>query len=122
MPRVEVKDGEQVTGVKVFIAYGTAVLRGTVKIENGPLPPGARVFLQIRKIAENAPFLRFPAVDERGFFLMEGMAPGNYELTANISGGNVRLPRQIKREVSISDGGVTELTITIDLATMANHQ
>ena len=122
MPRVDVKDGEQVTGVKVFIAYGTAVLRGTVKIENGPLPPGARVFLQIRKIAENAPFLRFPQVDERGFFLMDGMAPGNYELTANISGGNVRLPRQIKREVSISEGGVTELTITIDLATMANHQ
>ena len=33
---LEVKEGEQVTGVRVIVNYGTAKLRGLVTIENGP--------------------------------------------------------------------------------------
>ena len=39
-PRIEVKGGEQIAGVKVFVGYGNATLRGVVNIENGPLPIG----------------------------------------------------------------------------------
>src|SRR4029077_19984491 len=37
---VEIKEGEQVTGVRVIVSYGKATLRGVVVLENGPLPAG----------------------------------------------------------------------------------
>ena len=119
---IEVKDGEQVTGVKVFISYGTAVLRGVVKVENGALPPGVRVFLQISKPGDRVSYMRPPQVDERGYFLLEGIPAGQYELTAQIFGPNVRAAKLVKQQVSLTDGAVTDVTITIDLATPANPQ
>jgi protocatechuate 3,4-dioxygenase beta subunit len=121
-PRIEVKIGEQVTGVKVFIGYGTGILRGVVKIENGPLPSTARVFVQLRKPGENAPNLRFAQLDERGYFLMEGLAPGQYEVLATVVGGNLKSPKPIRQEVSLNDGAVTEVTITVDVATLTTPQ
>jgi hypothetical protein len=121
-PRIEVEIGEQVTGVKVFIGYGTGILRGVVKIENGPLPSTARVFVQLRKPGENAPNLRFAQLDERGYFLMEGLAPGQYEVLANVVGGNLKSPKPIRQEVSLNDGAVTEVTITVDVATLTTPQ
>ena len=46
---IEVKDGEQVTGVRVVLSYGSATLRGVVVLDNGPLPAGTRVSIQTRK-------------------------------------------------------------------------
>ncbi|HEV2834424.1 MAG TPA: carboxypeptidase regulatory-like domain-containing protein, partial [Pyrinomonadaceae bacterium] len=53
-PRIEVKEGEQVAGVKIFVAYGNAVLRGVINVENGPLPSGARLFARLSKAGEKA--------------------------------------------------------------------
>jgi hypothetical protein len=120
--RIEVKDGEQVAGVKIFISYGTAVLRGVVKTENGSLPPGAGIFLRLGKPGENVSYIRPLQVDQRGNFLMEGIAPGQYELTAQIVGPNVKGVKPVKREVVLTDGAVTEAIITIDLGTGTNPQ
>ena len=120
--RIDVKDGEQVSGVKIFISYGTAVLRGVVKFENGSLPPGAGVFLRLSKPGESVSYIRPLQVDQRGNFLMEGIAPGQYELTAQIVGPNVRALKPVKREVILTDGAVTETTITIELGTPTNPQ
>jgi hypothetical protein len=117
VPRIEVKDGEQVTGVKVFITYSTAVLRGVVKLENGPLPPGVRVSLQISKPGERVSYMRPPQVDERGYFFQEGIPAGQYELTAQIFGPAVRAAKLVKQQISVTHGAVTDVTITIDLST-----
>jgi hypothetical protein len=119
LARVDVKDGEQVTGVKVFVSYGSATVRGVVNLENGALPEGARVFVRLTKPGENTSNLRPPQVDSRGRFLMEGIPAGVYELTAYVLGNNVKLPRPVKQEVNLADGIVTDVTITIDLATLA---
>jgi hypothetical protein len=120
-PRIEVKDGEHVTGVKVFIGYGNAVLRGVVKIENGSLPSGAYIYLRMNKQGENTSYVQPPQVDQRGFFLLEGIPPGQYELTAQIV-GNVKGLKPIKQNISLTDGAVTEVTITFDFATLTNPQ
>lgn len=119
-PRIEVKDGEQVTGVKIFVAYGNAVLRGVINIENGPLPSGARLFARLSKPGENASYIRPPVVDERGRFSMDGIPPGVYELSVYIYGGYPKQPKPVKRDVSLTDGAVTDVTITLDLATITN--
>lgn len=120
VPRVDVKDGEHVPGVKVFIGYGNAVLHGIVKIENGSLPPSARVFLRLAKPGDNAFYMRPLQVDERGRFQMDGIPPGSYELVGQVVGSGIKAPRQIKQPVALVDGVVTDVTITIDLETVTN--
>lgn len=119
-PRMELKEAEQVTGVKIIVGYGNATLRGVVKIENGPLPTGARVFLRLTKPGETASYMRPPIIDERGNFLMEGIPPGQYEITATVLGGEMKRPKPVKQEVSLTDGVVTDVRITIDTANPAN--
>ena len=120
VPRLEVKDGETVTGVKIFISYGSATLRGVINIENGSLPPNARFMVRLTKPGENNSFIRPPQVDGRGHFLMEGVAAGVYDLQAYIVGGNFRQPRPVKRTVTLTDGVVTDVTVTIDLTPAPN--
>ena len=42
---IEVKDGDQVTGVKVFVNSRSGTIRGVVKFVNGELPPSGRISL-----------------------------------------------------------------------------
>lgn len=115
--RVEIKDGEQLTGVRVIVSYGTAIVRGMVKLENGSLPEGARILLRLAKPGETLPNFRpLTLADERGHFLIDGMPAGTYELLALIPGTSSVQARTAKREVTLLDGQVTELTITIDMA------
>jgi hypothetical protein len=114
--RMEIKDGEQLTGVRVIVVYGTATLRGTVKLENGSLPEGARIIIRLAKPGEPLSNLRPAIADERGHFLMDGMPAGTYELSTMITGTSSAPPRTVKREVTLPDGQVTEVTITVDMA------
>ena len=46
---VEIKPGQQVTGVKFMVSYGTGIVRGEVQFLNGPLPAGGRVDVWLKK-------------------------------------------------------------------------
>jgi len=46
---LEIKPGEQASGVKVIVSYGTGSVRGEVKVENGPLTPDGRVVVWLKK-------------------------------------------------------------------------
>jgi protocatechuate 3,4-dioxygenase beta subunit len=111
---IEIKDGEQLTGVRVVLSYGTAKLRGVVNLENGTLPEGGRILIRLVKSGENS-FLRPPQVDARGRFMAEGLAPGNYEVHASISMPLMPV-RMVKREIILQDGVTTDITITIDMS------
>jgi hypothetical protein len=112
---IEIKEGEQVTGVRVVVAYGNATLRGVINVENGTLPNGARFFVRITKLGETGPPNRGTPVDARGHFLMEGLPPGVYEVQASIGGITQNPPRPVKREINLPDGVITDISITIDL-------
>lgn len=115
--RLEIKDGERLTAVRVVVSYGTATIRGIVKVENGSLPDGARVIVRVGKQGETFPGIRPTTVDERGHFLIEGVPAGTYELSAMVFGvPSSGPPRTVKQEVTVPDGGVRDLTITIDLS------
>ena len=121
MPRVEVKDGETVAGVKVFVRYGTSTIRGVVSFFNGTPAPGTRVLIQLSKPGESLPYNRQAEVDARGQFLIDNIPAGLYELRpAILSAGRARTLDQ-KKEVSLTDGTVSNVTITIDVSTLANQ-
>lgn len=114
-PRVEVKDGENVTGVRIFLSYGSGSIRGVLTVENGTLPPNARFFVRLAKPNDNNTYLRPPPVDARGHFMMEGIPAGTYEITAVITAAMVKPTPPVKRIVTVTDGTITDVAISIDL-------
>jgi protocatechuate 3,4-dioxygenase beta subunit len=116
--RIDIKDGEQVTGVKLIVAYGNASIRGVVTLENGVLPEGVRVMVRLTKPGDNGN-VRPPPVDSRLHFFMDGIPPGVYDVTVMLIGprGPLRLP-PVKREVSLIEGVVTDVALTVDLSTL----
>ena len=116
---LEIKDGEQLTGIRVVLVYGNATLRGVVNLENGTLPAGARIFVRITKPGEKVSNLRSPQVDARGHFMVEGLQPGAYEVHASVTIPQTRV-NTVKREVNLQDGVITDVTITIDMSAPPN--
>jgi hypothetical protein len=114
---LEIKSGEQILGVKVVVVYGTGIVRGIVKVENGPLPTGARFMIRlIRPDAPSKMVGRSQGADARGRFVIEGVPGGSYDLLVNvyIPESRVRLP-STKQSVTVDEGAVVEVEPVITL-------
>jgi hypothetical protein len=112
---LELNSGEpQVTGVKIFLRYGTGSVRGEVKIGNGPLPAEARVTVWLKKQGEAESNSRPYIPDLRGHFLIEGVSAGEYELRVQ---ANVprREPPSARQQITVTEGAVSDVVITVDL-------
>ena len=107
---MEVKESEQIAGLRVFVSYGTGIINGVVKLENGSLTEGMRIFLRVTKDKEMLNTMRPPQVDARGHFVIDGLLPGIYEISATLVGHTG------KREVNVQNGTASDVMITIDMA------
>jgi hypothetical protein len=116
---IEVKDGEQVTGLKVFVRSNNGTIRGAVKLENGEMPADGQIAMWLRVSdpqAVQSRSLPQPRIDSRGHFIVEGLPPGTYEVNAMVhSPTQQKSPPSAKQQVTVTDGVVSEVTITIDL-------
>ena len=115
---IEVKEGEQITGLRVVVSFGNGIIRGVVKLENGSLPPGMPLFVRLAKPGDAGMRLQPVQVDARGHFLIDGIPPGQYELsvTVPVQGPDRAPPRRVKQDVSVQNGIVTDVLFTIDLS------
>jgi protocatechuate 3,4-dioxygenase beta subunit len=112
---LEIKDGEQVTGLRVVLSKGNGTIHGVVKVENGSLPEGAQIYVRLTRTGEHAAGIRPPPVDARGQFLVEGLPPGTYEVMVSIlNNGSPQRLNPVRREVNVQDGVVTDVVITFD--------
>ncbi len=46
---IDLQPGRSVSNIRVFVSYGTGVIRGSVKFENGSPPPEARIFVGAKR-------------------------------------------------------------------------
>jgi len=112
---LELNSGEpNVTGVKIFLKYGTGSVRGEVKIENGPLPAGARLMVWLKKPGEAESNFRPYNPDLRGHFLIEGVSAGEYELRVQANVPRRQSP-SATQQVTVADGAASDVVITLDL-------
>jgi len=120
---MEVRAGEDVTGVRLVLGAGSGVLRGDVKIEGGPLE-GVNLYVMYRP-TNGSPNSYFRAeLDTRRHFLIKGLMPGEYELmigpmSVEISGdrgGHTmnRMPT-VKQTVAVGPGADAEVTLVMTL-------
>jgi hypothetical protein len=117
---VDIKDGEQLAGLKIFINYNTGTIRGIVKAVNGELTPATHISLWLSKAGADPSrpqSMSATIVDSRGHFVIEGLAAGSYEINVTVFVPNAR--KQVpaaKQQVTVSDGVVSEVTIPVDLS------
>jgi hypothetical protein len=112
---IQLQSGEQVGGLRVIATHSTGAISGKVKMENGQLQPDASVFISIVKPGEQRSMMS-PEVDARWHFMAEGLSSGSYEIgvTVYIPESRQRQPSS-KQLVTVTDGVVSEVTITVDL-------
>jgi Carboxypeptidase regulatory-like domain len=119
---IRINDGEQVSGVRIILNYGSGTVRGIFKLEGGTLPQNAVMGVTLRRLGEEQDSLNSIAgsaqVDARGQFFMEGLIPGTYEMTAAVyivSARSATPIRSTKQQVVVTDGGVTNVMVTLNL-------
>jgi hypothetical protein len=121
---IKVSAGEYVTDMQVVLTYATVALRGEVKIIGDALPAGQRLHANVKRM--DRPQQGFPAaeVDARGQFLIEGLIPGEYEVTvgpALYSGADpvdprVRLAFSSVKERVLLNSETQRVTFVVDLS------
>jgi len=116
---VEIQPGADTSGVRVYLAYGTGVIRGQVKFEGGTLPNDAVVAVFFKRNDSNRG--SSTRVDSRGQFVIENLAAGTYEVMVQIvSLGPVRPPPRpslpVRQTVTVSDGAESQVLLTLDLS------
>ena len=127
---LEIGPGEQISGVRVVIAYGDSVIRGQVKIE-GEAPPGTlRMTVYPRRVEASTsglvPGIQPVEVDARGRFMIEGLVAGTYalQLQAYLVQGTgmtqLRIPPVIK-QITVG-GGTTDVVMTLNLTEKEKKQ
>ncbi|MET0626758.1 MAG: carboxypeptidase-like regulatory domain-containing protein, partial [Pyrinomonadaceae bacterium] len=111
----DVAEGAQITGVRIVLNYGTSVITGQVSYLNGAPQPGARAIAQARRAGTPADtsVARTVEVDTRGYFRIEGLSAGEYEIFVRVYGGG-RMHRSDPLSVSVGDGGETRVTPVVD--------
>lgn len=119
VPNRRIELASNVSGVKIFVSYGTGVVRGQVKVEGGTLPAEAILYVSVNRQGEPSQFSG--QVDSRGRFLVRGISPGSYTVVLQlISLGSMQMPRGFQRQqrqtVNVVDGVETEVLFTVDFS------
>jgi 5-hydroxyisourate hydrolase-like protein (transthyretin family) len=120
---IEVAGGEQVTGLRLIVAYGTGVVNGQVQVVNGTLPQGTSMSVIVRRtdIPGHPDSIQSATVDARGRFLLEGLATGVYQINLLVSvpshsGKDApgRSLGEIKQTFTASSGAESQVTFVLD--------
>ena len=128
----EIKRGEQIAGVRIVINHADGTIRGHVEVAGGKPPEGWEFRILADPIRTTAEYVSQPAFDSggrgatadgKGRFVIERLAPGEYELTLNAMvrvGQNYSSSApgtsQVKQRVTVSNGAETTVKFTLDPA------
>jgi hypothetical protein len=115
---IEVRAGEHLTGVRLFLSYTTASIVGHVVVTGGALPPGVTLAVIANQVGGGT-LGGSARVDARGNFLIERLVPGQYELQARpMSQANPQTAVRgtpVKQTVNVAQGETTKVTLTFAL-------
>jgi hypothetical protein len=114
---VNISDGEQLSGVRVVLAYGAGVVRGHLTIKGGLLPEGAEVLVGAKPTSGDLlMFRRNGVADVRGRFEIHSLVDGQYNLTAYYFWGNKVVQGQPSQTITVSGGSAADTNVTLDLS------
>jgi hypothetical protein len=111
---IPVRAGEEIDDVRVVVGLNTGRLVGEVQLKGGGvLPAGITLFVSVGALGKGA------RPDVRGRFEINGLSPGEYEVSAFAwlpqSDRDGRIAVGDSRKVSIVNRGATAVTFVLDL-------
>ena len=113
--KLELKEREQLTGLRLFVKYHRGSIRGVIKIENGALSSTERVHLIVVRVGDRE-FQTSAQLDARGRFTIAGLKSGVYEVSAIVFLQDaVSKTPKVKQQVVVADNQASEVTLTLDL-------
>lgn len=124
---IEVGAGQHIADVRVIVTYGTTVIRGQARFEGGEYPKDAHLSVTARNKKDidgiEVSDSRFGTVDDRGAFVIEGVAPGEYEvqlILTSLSTGDA--PSVLAREtVRVTQGSENTIVLVADMSKRINR-
>jgi carboxypeptidase family protein len=128
---IDLDQGEQVTGVRLVLVYGSLTLRGEVKIIGGAFPTSARFVAVARSVDQAMQNSRSGEVDARGHFAIENLSPGEYEVMVRpfpgldpqqLSQELMRRFSSVKERVVLSGANQQPIALVIDLSQKENNR
>ncbi|HZS03276.1 MAG TPA: carboxypeptidase regulatory-like domain-containing protein [Blastocatellia bacterium] len=129
---LEVAAGEQVAGVRVVLATGSSIVRGTVKVEGGTMSQGMMMMVMARRTDDGSGagggmrggMSAAPSpVDPSGRFQIEKLVAGTYEISVQVMGGGgggpgqrQQRPSSATQTVAVGNGTTQDVVLTLNLA------
>jgi protocatechuate 3,4-dioxygenase beta subunit len=115
--QIELAAGQNVSGVRIYLQFGTGVLKGDVKI-TGTLPPDAIMFVSLQTGNQPGP-VASAQVDSRGHFIVSGIPAGSYDATLQVlpmgPGFGTSVPKPLHQSVTVTDDSESQISFTLDL-------
>jgi protocatechuate 3,4-dioxygenase beta subunit len=117
--RIEIAAGERVTGVRVVFLYGALTLRGEMKVVGGTFPADCRFSISALRADQNAEYSRSAWTDDRGQFVIENLAPGEYEIGGYPRCQDPEIAQRfpsVKKRVFVGSDNQQPVTFVVDLS------
>lgn len=115
---IEVRAGDQISGVQLVLGKASGVVRGQVSVQGGQLTGGERLLVIAQKIGSIPPLGSYEAdVDANGRFILGNLLPGNYELRLSLNSASQPPPGfpAAKQIVTILNETPVDVTLVLDL-------
>jgi hypothetical protein len=116
---IEIKEREQITGLRVVVSQANGKIRGLLKLPDGlELPATARLRVRIRRTEDPTVYNPPVEADARGQFIVEGLVPGTYEFNVDVVGvPSDQRPRITRptQTVVVTNGAIADVTITLQM-------
>ena len=111
----EVKAGEDISGVRLIVAYSNGSVRGVVNFENGP-PVDSHVYVRLASPESTASVYVGGELDAKGRFLIESVPPGSYDLIVSaVSTLRAGPPAVLaKKSIIVTQDATSEVNISVD--------
>lgn len=113
---IEIKEREQITGLRVVVSPANGKIRGQLKLPDGlELPATARLVVSIRRTEDPAVYNTTVEADAHGQFVVNDLVPGTYQFIVGVSGEQRPRFTRPTQTVQVSNGAIADITIALQM-------
>lgn len=116
---IEIKEREQVTGLRVVVSQANGTISGILKLPEGvELPATARLRVSARSLEDPTFYVAPVDADANGQFLVKDLVAGTYQFSVSVfAGPDDQRPRILRppQTAVVTNGAIAEVSITLQI-------
>ncbi len=129
---IDVGTGEQITGVRLVLGFGSGVVRGQLKLAGGALPETVTLLVGARRPDTGLTVGRTAQPDPRGIFRLDNLPPGEVEIYVRSFHRSpepppgyeefTKLLTGIKQRINVANNSEAQADLLLDLSRKEGNQ